>query len=361
MANSNVVTHPGKLLLSEIGRLDMKQKELALRTGVSEKHISTIINGTKDISASFARKLDVALGAESGTWAKHQAEYDHYMAQLEEENGITEDEFVILKSMHEIVNFFLAQGIMHNHCGDSEKVIQLRQTLRVNNLSVIPQITYNASYRAQVKTSTNVDPYVLFAWLRLCEIYTESVSLDTPYSRELLIGSIAEIKEILFEHDPNEAIRKLKVIFAKCGITFEVVKHFRGAPVQGFIKPTEKGTVILCLTIRGKKADRFWFTLFHEIGHLVNGDLNTRFVDFNSVQSETEAKADIFARDTLIDPDLFRAFVASGEYHTLKDIKRFSQTVGVPYWVTIGRLHNDEWLDWSYLSNEIPSYSWASE
>lgn len=361
MSNLKVVTHPGKLLLSEIGRLDMKQKELALRTGVSEKHISTIINGTKGISASFARKLDVALGTKSGTWAKLQAEYDHYMAQLEEENGITEDEFSILKSMHEIVDFFLDEGIMHNHCGDSEKVIQLREILRVNNLSVIPQITYNAAYRAQVKTSTSVDPYVLFAWLRLCEMYTERVSLDTPYSRELLMGSIAEIKEVLFEQDPNEAIRKLKGILAKCGIVFEVVRHFRGAPVQGIIKPTEEGTVILCLTIRGKKADRFWFTLFHEMGHLVNGDLNTRFVDFNSVQSESEAKADLFARDTLIDPDLFRSFVASGEYHTLNSIKRFSQTAGVPHWVTIGRLHNDEWLDWGYLANEIPSYYWASE
>ena len=44
MADFNEVKHPGKLLLSEITKLGMKQKELAIRTGMSEKHISTIIN-----------------------------------------------------------------------------------------------------------------------------------------------------------------------------------------------------------------------------------------------------------------------------------------------------------------------------
>ena len=39
--------HPGELLLSELSKLGMKQKELALRTGLSEKHISTVINGNK--------------------------------------------------------------------------------------------------------------------------------------------------------------------------------------------------------------------------------------------------------------------------------------------------------------------------
>ena len=140
MENTKTIKHPGELLLSKIGELGMKQKELAIRTGMSEKHISTVINGTKDISASFARKLDIALGEEIGTWAKHQADYDDYMAKLEEENGITDEEVGILKTMKEIVDFFLEIGIMHNHCGNTEKIIQLRKILCVNNLSVIPQI-----------------------------------------------------------------------------------------------------------------------------------------------------------------------------------------------------------------------------
>lgn len=353
--------HPGKLLLSEINKIGMNQKELAIRTGMSEKHISTVINGNKDISASFARKLDIALGAESGTWAKYQSEYDEYTAKLEEMNGITNDEISVLKAMKEIIDYFLKIGILHNHCGDAEKVIQLRQKLCVNNLTAIPKITYNAAYRAQVKTSTNIDVFILFAWQRMCELLTEKVVIDMPFDCQKLQDHIPEIKKQMFELDPNKMVENLKTILADCGIAFEVVRHFRGAPVQGFIKQTENGKVILCVTIRGKKADKFWFSIFHEIGHLMGGDLNARFVDFDSVKSEMENKADQFARDVLIAPELYKALIASGKYHNLKDIKAFSDFVGVPYWITIGRLHNDEWLDWSYFAKEAPSFEWGED
>ena len=361
MENTKTIKHPGELLLSKIGELGMKQKELAIRTGMSEKHISTVINGTKDISASFARKLDIALGEEIGTWAKHQADYDDYMAKLEEENGITDEEVSILKTMKEIVDFFLEVNIMHNHCGNTEKIIQLRKILCVNNLSVIPQITYNAAYRAQIKSSTNINPYVLFAWQRMCELATENITVKKPFDREQLLAKIPEIKKLMFENNPNIMIVRLKELFCDCGVAFNVVHHFRGAPVQGFIKQTESGKVILCVTIRGKSADKFWFSLFHEIGHLINGDINARFVDFDSVKSGMEEKADIFARDTLIAPDYYRNFVQSEKYHSLPDIKAFSLVVGVPHWIIIGRLHNDGWLDWSFFAHETPSYVWKKE
>ena len=41
----------------ELKRAGMSRKELAQRTNVSEKHISTVINGEQGISPSFARKL----------------------------------------------------------------------------------------------------------------------------------------------------------------------------------------------------------------------------------------------------------------------------------------------------------------
>lgn len=98
--------------------------------------------------------------------------------------------------------------------------------------------------------------------------------------------------------------------------------------------------------------------MFHEVGHLLNGDLNTRFVDFDTVKTEMEDRADSFARDTLIDPDSYMALIQSNKYHDLNDIKRFSASAGVPHWVVIGRLHSDEWLDWSYFAHETPKFEW---
>ena len=361
MENTNEVRHPGELLLSEITKRGMKQKELAIRTGMSEKHISTIINGTKTISVSFARKLDIALGDKIGTWAKYQSDYDNYMARLEEENGITDEEISIFKGMKDIVAQFIEMKRMHNNCGDAKKILQLRQLLCVNSLTVIPQITYNAAYRAQVKSSTNIDPYVIFAWQRMCELLTEDAKIDVPFDSKKLADSIPEIKKQMFEPNAMTMLENLKGIFAECGVAFDIVHHFRGAPVQGFIKQTDSGRVILCVTIRGKRVDRFWFSLFHEVGHLLGGDLSTRFVDFDTVKTEMEDRADSFARDTLLDPDLYKALIKSAKYHDLNDIKSFSAFAGVPHWVVIGRLQSDEWIDWSYFVHEIPKFEWVDD
>ena len=48
----------------------------------------------------------------------------------------------------------------------------------------------------------------------------------------------------MFEENPNEMIKKLKGIFNECGITFELVKHFTGAPVQGFIEKKENRMIL---------------------------------------------------------------------------------------------------------------------
>lgn len=361
MSDTNTIKHPGEYLLSEIARRNMKQNELAIRTGVSEKHISTILNGTKDISPSFARKLEIALGSEKGYWLKLQAEYDAEKVRIEEENGITDEEIGILKLLKDITDYFIKQRIMHNDCPEPDKILQLREILRVSNLTAIPKITYNAAYRAQVKSrsNTNIDPFVLFSWQRLCEIQTESIIIANDFSKELLQSNLDRIRQEISSPKITESLDSLKAIFAECGIAFDVVKHFRGAPVQGFIKQTDNGKVILCLTLRGKKADRFWFTLFHEIGHLLNGDLNTRFVDFSSIQGNIEERADAFARDTIIPPEPYMHFVALRGYTDINVIKRFSDKIGIPYWMTIGRLQSDGWLDWSDYANASPRYVWV--
>lgn len=87
----------------------------------------------------------------------------------------------------------------------------------------------------------------------------------------------------------------ISVSFAKCGIAFAVVKHFKVAPVQGMIKQTKDERVMLCITLRQVYADIFWFSLFHEIGHLLHGDEQKRFIDFESVEDEQEKQADQFA------------------------------------------------------------------
>lgn len=349
--------HPGFILQKELEQSGMSRKELSLRAGVSEKHICTVINGDRGISAEFARKLGYVF-YDARYWLKLQSDYAADQLRISEENGITSDELAVLKPLHDIMAYFIECDLMHNNCGDATKVMQLREMLGVSNLTFIPKITYNAAYRAQLSENVKVDPYVLFAWQKLCEKETENISVSNTLNLELLRNSLDNIKAQMFG-DINKGIHTLQVIFSKCGIAFQVVKNFRGAPVQGFIKETSEKRLILCLTIRRQRADTFWFTLFHEIAHILNGDFSTRFVDFESVQNAMETRADRFASDKLIDPTCYRDFIHTRDCLSWAGITSFAKKVNVQPYIVLGRLQNDGILDWSDYANEVVKYTWA--
>ena len=272
-----------------------------------------------------------------------------------------QEEKDIVKSLKEILTYLEQEKLLMNNCNDTVKVLRLREFLCVNDLTAASKITYNAAYRAQLKSNSAVDANVLFVWQRLCEKLTDRVeNVAETLNIELLKAKVGEIRSLIAS-EPTHFRSRLQEIFAECGIAFDVVRHFRGAPVQGFIKKSENGRNILCLTIRNGRADSFWFTLFHEIGHIVNGDLSMRFVDFPHVDSVAEKAADEFATEALIPAKQFDAFVKQCDYRKLTEIEKFSQVAGVAPFMVIGRLQNMGLLDWSVYNDYIPKYKWVEE
>ena len=353
----DLIIHPGETLIEILKDREMSQKELAIRTGMTEKHISTVVKGQKNISVAFAKRLEYALGIDAGFWINLQANYDRELLEFEEVNNITEAEISILKPLKQVIEYMTKRRMLEENLNEAGRVLGLRKVLAVSNLTAIPHISYNAAYRAQVATNINVDVYVLYAWQRICELMTKNSVVSDELDIELLKSYIPEIKSLMFE-DVNIVRDRLEEIFAKCGIAFKIVKHFQGAPVQGFIKKTDDGKLILCLTLRKSRADTFWFTLFHEIAHIINGDIKQKFIDFDSVEGDMEAEANAFARDTLINPLEYKSFVLKRDY-SLRAIDLFARTQGVQSYIVIGRLQSDKILEWSQYTNRIDQYVWA--
>lgn len=88
----NKEPHPGLVLQEKINSMHMSRSELAARTGVTEKHISTVINGNKGISPAFAKKLAYAFDEQASVWLNLQAKYDAYCAEIEAENNVSDEE-----------------------------------------------------------------------------------------------------------------------------------------------------------------------------------------------------------------------------------------------------------------------------
>ncbi len=351
-----LIIHPGETLQEVIEDRGMTRRELAARTGVSDKHISTVINGSKSISVSFAKKLEYALGIESSFWINLQSIYDRELLEFEELNQISKEERdIVTKDLKEIIDHWNQIQIISNSSNTTDQVLEMRKLLGISNLADIPELAMVASFRAQ--TSNRVNPYVLYAWQRMCELQTKDIVINNTLDLKKLESKISQIKKTMLINT-NEIQEQLKSIFAECGIVFKIVKHFVGAPVQGFLSTDMQGKTILCMTIRQKFADIFWFTLFHEIGHILNGDTKARFTDFESVDSRVERAADSFARDALLDNNEYAKFRDSGKFD-LASIEKFAEKQLVKPFIVIGRLMKEDYIGWeSGLSGQRIRYEW---
>ena len=101
---------------------------------------------------------------------------------------------------------------------------------------------------------------------------------------------------------------------------------------------------MLLVNDRRLNADTFWFTLFHEIGHIVHGDLG---ITFDGKHCHAEDAADIFAENMLIPPDAYQKFLNEhGHAITVQSIAHFANQINRDPSIVLGRLLNDGRIDY---------------
>jgi HTH-type transcriptional regulator/antitoxin HigA len=82
-----IAIHPGETLLDEIEYLNIKQVELAHRTGISEKHINEIIKGKASITPDTAIKIEKAIGLNAKGMLGLQVAYNETVIRLNQEKN----------------------------------------------------------------------------------------------------------------------------------------------------------------------------------------------------------------------------------------------------------------------------------
>lgn len=352
-----LIFHPGDTLREVLEDRGMSQRELALRTGFSAKHVSEVLNGIAPVSTKFASALELVLGVDAEFWLNLQNNYDIELLEYSQKETVTEAELWVLHELRDVIKYMKNVGLLPVKTAKQECVLLLRRFFAINDLTTIPNVAFSGAFRGS--TSAQINIYVLFAWQRICELSADRIELTTPLDAEKLKLQLPYIKSLMFLA-PNEMQKKLQCVFAECGIKFCIVKHFAGAPVQGFIEENKNGEIILCMTIRQAYADIFWFTLFHEIAHILNGDIKRRFIDFTFTHNEEEALADKFAGEQLLREDNYQRFIQQQNF-SLSSIKIFARSEKVQPFIVIGRLQKEKLLPYNVYSKEKTRYVWSNK
>lgn len=357
----DLIIHPGETIADLLDARNITQVDLANRTGVTPAFVSSVITGKKDISASFAMALEYVLGIPKSFWLNLQARYDAELLEADEVFTIKEEEKEVRKRLKDIVKYLRKIGLMNVREDAESSILALRKILKVSDLCNLKKISTVSAFR--MGNAEHSDPFIIGAWIRLCQL-NENKSAPVKIFEEINVAQLVDDLKKIMLNNRADLQKVIKDTLWQYGIDFEIMRNFKGAPVQGFIYRRTDGILKICMTIRGSFADIFWFSLLHEIGHIVNGDLNKTksFIDDGTDKAKEDA-ANQFAGDHLIDNTQYYSFVVQhGRYYTKNAIDRFAQEQGIPAYIVIGRLQKDKHIPYNSVFTKYKlRYKWIEE
>lgn len=123
--------------------------------------------------------------------------------------------------------------------------------------------------------------------------------------------------------EPEEFCPQIKKCLAGCGIALVFLPHLKGSFLQG-ASFMDGNKIVAGLTARAKNADKFWFSLFHELAHIALGHVGQP----NGTPEDDEKAADKWSSDTLITFEDFEAFRRDGDYSE-RSVLQFAKAQGI--------------------------------
>ena len=262
---------PGMTIKEVIEDHHMTQKELAARLGLSEKHISKLINGEVPLTQDVAIRLERVLDIEASFWNGLEAAYREAILKVEYENSIDEE-----------INFAkpfgyakLARlGIVPETKKVAEQVNNLQKFFEVASLKNVANDMVMPLVYENIKDMEPVKKSAIYTLVQITKGQARFVEVN-PYDAELLRKFIPKIKDLSSEpligvKEPLIGVKEpLKDMLAACGVIIVYL------PIIDNITSTcitySKGNSIV-LGIPTEDSDAFWNLLEEALHNLVERD-----------------------------------------------------------------------------------------
>ena len=342
---------PGETLSETLGSLGMSQRDLAVRTGLSTKTINEIVKGKAPITPDTSVLLERVTGVPSRMWNNLEANFREQLAKIADRQRLEED-LDWLKSIP--TNELIKLGAVEKQ---RDKVSLLHATLSFfavassaswRELWMKPEASFrkSATFEAQ--------PGAVATWLRLGELKAQEVE-TAPYDRVEFKEALDEIRELTTK-GPEVFEPEMKKLAASAGVAVVFVREIKKCPTSGVARWLKAEKALIQLSLRHKSDDHFWFSFFHEAGHILNDSKKEVYIDDgDDDEEEREEKANRFAANFLIPPS------DASQLPCLKSkaaVERFADLIGIAPGIVVGRLQKDGLIPYKYMNKLKQRIDW---
>jgi addiction module HigA family antidote len=340
---------PGETLKEVMESLDMTQKELSIRTGLTVQSLNRISKGEQPITYETANRLELTTGISARMWNNLESQYREQLAKIREREQL-ESDLNWLKTIP--TRELIERGAIARQ---EEKALLLRETLKFYGVSSVPawkDIWEEPAVAARRSHCFETCPGPASAWLRLGEIEAHQIDC-TPYDKNKFSRAVERIR-LLTVKDPEEFIPEMRSLCSKAGVALALIPEMKKVPWNGATRWLSAAKAMILLNLRGKTEDQFWFSFFHEAGHTLHDSKKDVYINDGSRNDPRESKADKFAAETLIPNDLEQkiSILRSGE-----DIKKIAKKLKISPGIVVGRYQHLT-QKWSRFNNLKRKFKW---
>lgn len=332
------VPHPGIDLSEKLDELGMGPKEFAIRADKPEKTITAILNGESSITPDMAVQFENVLKIPAHFWINRQRSYDEFIARIKREKVIAE---AIPWSKNFPINDMVKKGWLPHVKTPNEKAASLLSFFSFSTHKAWEDYYFNRELKVAFRISLahNKDSYSISAWLRNGEIQAAQLN-SKDYSEKDFRNSLPALKKIMAFH-PSDFFKRLKEVCLNAGVKVVYTPCLPGSPISGATRWINDNPLIQ-LSGRFKRNDSFWFTFFHEAGHiLLHGkkDIFLEDVKYKDYDNGKENEANDFAVKWTLSVEQENA-ILSNDRLTPADVVTFAEKYGTHPGIIIGRLHH---------------------
>ena len=352
--------HPGDMLQEKLEELGMPIKEFALRCGKPEPTIHAVLKGKSSITPDMAILFEKVLGIPARLWLKLQCQFDEYRARLQHDEELQKEE--------EWASFFpwedmVKKGYINvpSRCSSLDKIQTLLSFFGFAKTTVWGKYYQCQILKAEFSLSLSGIPGApsLSAWLRYGENKAKE-QFDTPvFSNEKLRNQLPKM-QALANTGRTVFLSELIQLCKAVGIILVCTPHLRNSRARGATRWL-KDTPLVQVSDSCKRYDVFWFSFFHEIGHILLHGKREVFLEGLEYEQKNllkEQEADEFAANCLIPrtvAERLNSFVYSE-----KALEKLCREEQLNKAIVIGHLHHLGLLHQSIGNQHNPSVRFTS-
>jgi len=356
--------HPGEFVEELIETVGMKQSELAIRLGITTKHLSNVINGKAAVTVDLAYALErVFMTHPAKYWMALQTNYDLIEKHNQIEQEHSEEQNKEWFEQFDYANLVKLGFVKEK---DTRKTLSAKISNLLDFFGCADIDSWNNLYcgdlpaACRIVGASTVKIGNTSAWIRAGQTIANNSIYDMPnYDKAKFKSNLLKIRELTID-TTNGFSKKMQELCEEAGVKLLFIHEIPKSGICGAAYWVNDNKIpCIQMSLRFKKNDHFWFTFFHEAAHILKEHKKMIYLDCDTVEkNDIEAEADKISGDILIPPAAYKAFVAKRSFYN-DDIIRFAKLIKIHPGIVVGRLQHEGKIQWSWHNSLKATFAWA--